>query len=264
MIQTTLGSSVISKCLWNCIPLQALEMIPMAPEKTSATNHIVYDGIIIGAGISGINTAYRLQTEIPSFNYTILEARDRIGGTWDLFRYPGIRSDSDLHTFGFSWRLWTKPRSIVGGEEIRTYIEESARAYGIDRRIRFGHRVLASDWSSARQCWTLTVEERESGVRKMETRFILFSTGYYDYQSPLNPHIPGIDAFERVRIHPQFWPKDLSLAGKDVIIVGSGATAITIFPNIGDKVKSLMMLQRSPSKFFVDYCRDIPTFKRLT
>lgn len=219
----------------------------MASEK-APVEQTVYDAIIIGAGISGINTAYRLQSELPSFNYTILEARGQIGGTWDLFRYPGVRSDSDLHTFGFPWRLWTKPRSIVSGEEIRTYIEESAQAYEIDRHIRFQHRVLASDWSSVRQCWNLSVEVNRCDVREIKTRFVLFSTGYYDYHSPLHAQIPEIDAFEGIRVHPQFWPTELNLVDKDVVIIGSGATAITIFPNMTDKVKSLTMLQRSPSK----------------
>jgi len=204
------------------------------------------DVMIVGAGISGINAGYRLQTELPGYSYAILESRNAIGGTWDLFRYPGIRSDSDLHTFGFLWRPWSKANSIADGESVRNYIRESAEKYGIDRKIQFHHRLVAADWSSKQQNWTLAVEA--GGEKKLYTaRFIILSTGYYDYDEPLNATIPGINKFQGQVIHPQFWPEDLDYAGKNVVIIGSGATAITLLPNLAEKATKVTMLQRSPS-----------------
>jgi len=204
------------------------------------------DVMIIGAGISGINAAYRVQTELPGCSYAILESRNAIGGTWDLFRYPGIRSDSDLHTFGFPWRPWSKANSIADGESIRTYIRESAEEYGIDRKIRFHHKLIAADWSSEQQNWSLAVEA--DGEKRVYTaRFIILSTGYYDYSEPLQTTIPGLEKFQGQVIYPQFWPEDLDYAGKNVVIIGSGATAITLLPNIAEKAAKVTMLQRSPS-----------------
>ncbi|KAI9052029.1 hypothetical protein LZ554_004283 [Drepanopeziza brunnea f. sp. 'monogermtubi'] len=204
------------------------------------------DVIIIGAGISGINAGYRIQNELPGYKYTILEARDAIGGTWDLFRYPGIRSDSDLHTFGFVWRPWSKPNSIADGPSICKYIRESAEINGIDKKIRFHHKLLSSDWSSSTQRWTLNVDA-DGQKTQFSARFIIFSTGYYDYNTPLKASIPGIDDFEGKIIHPQFWPEDYDYTGKKIIIIGSGATAITLLPNLADKAAKVTMLQRSPS-----------------
>jgi cation diffusion facilitator CzcD-associated flavoprotein CzcO len=204
------------------------------------------DVMIVGAGISGINAGYRVQTELPGYSYAILESRNAIGGTWDLFRYPGIRSDSDLHTFGFLWRPWSKANSIADGESIRNYIRESAEKYGIDRKIQFHHKLVAADWSSEQQNWTLAVEA--GSEKKLYTaRFIILSTGYYDYDEPLNATIPGINKFQGQVIHPQFWPEDLDYAGKNVVIIGSGATAITLLPNLAEKARKVTMLQRSPS-----------------
>ncbi|KAL2076252.1 hypothetical protein VTL71DRAFT_1195 [Oculimacula yallundae] len=204
------------------------------------------DVIIVGAGISGINAGYRVQTELPGYKYTILEARNAIGGTWDLFRYPGIRSDSDLHTFGFPWRPWTKANSIADGESIRKYIRESAEVNGIDKKIRFHHKLLASDWSSSTQRWTLSVDADGEKI-KLSARFVIFSTGYYDYDQPLKASIPGIDNFQGKTIHPQFWPEDFDHTGKKIVIIGSGATAITLLPNLADKAAQVTILQRSPS-----------------
>jgi cation diffusion facilitator CzcD-associated flavoprotein CzcO len=207
------------------------------------------DVIIIGAGISGINAGYRVQTELPGYSYTILESRNAIGGTWDLFRYPGIRSDSDLYTFGFPWRPWPKPKAIADGESIRDYIRESAEKYGIDRKIQFRHKLLVADWSTEQQNWILSVDA--DGEKKLYTaRFIILSTGYYDYDEPLKANIPGIDNFQGTVIHPQFWPEDFDYSGKKVVIIGSGATAITLFPNLAEKAAKVTMLQRSPTYIF--------------
>jgi cation diffusion facilitator CzcD-associated flavoprotein CzcO len=204
------------------------------------------DVMIVGAGISGINAGYRVQTELPGYRYAILESRDAMGGTWDLFRYPGIRSDSDLHTFGFPWRPWSKANAIADGESIRTYIRESAEKYGIDRKIKFHHKLVAADWSSEQQNWALAVDA--DGERRLYTaRFLLLSTGYYDYKEPLKTTIPGINKFQGQVIHPQFWPEDLDYTGKKIIIIGSGATAITLLPNLAEKAAKVTMLQRSPS-----------------
>ncbi|KAG4435531.1 hypothetical protein IFR05_008998 [Cadophora sp. M221] len=204
------------------------------------------DVIIIGAGISGINAGYRVQNELPGYQYTILEARDAIGGTWDLFRYPGIRSDSDLHTFGFPWRPWAKSNSIADGPSIRKYIRESAEINGIDKKIRFHNKLLAADWSSNTQRWTLSVDA-DGEETQMSARFIIFSTGYYDYNTPLKASIPGIENFQGKTIHPQFWPEDYDYTGKKMIIIGSGATAITLLPNLVEKADHVTILQRSPS-----------------
>ena len=204
------------------------------------------DVVIVGAGISGINAGYRVQTELPGYQYTILEARDAIGGTWDLFRYPGIRSDSDLHTFGFPWRPWSKANSIADGPSIRKYIRESAEINGIDKQIRFHNKLLSADWSSNTQRWTLTVDAAGEKTQ-LSARFIIYSTGYYDYNTPLKANIPGIDNFQGKTIHPQFWPEDYDYSGKKIVIIGSGATAITLLPNLAEKAGKVTILQRSPS-----------------
>lgn len=213
-----------------------------------------FDTIIIGAGISGINAAYRTQNNFPSSSYTILEGRYGIGGTWDFFRYPGIRSDSDLHTFGFPWRPWSEQKVIADGDSIRTYINETAVAEGIDKKVRFGEKVVESAWSSEKQCWTLQVERRaEEGAEKVEkktytARFVILATGYYDYEEPLSADIAGIDNYKGTIVHPQFWPSDLDYKGKDIVIIGSGATAVTLLPSLAEKgAGHVTMLQRSPS-----------------
>lgn len=204
------------------------------------------DIVIVGAGISGINAAYRIQTELPNYKYTILESRGAIGGTWDLFRYPGIRSDSDLHTFGFSWRPWFERKAIAEGDSIRKYIRESAEEHGIDKKILFHHRLLQANWSSDDQRWSLDVLNAEGENMTFTARFVIFSTGYYDYNQPLQTQIPGLDNFKGQIIHPQFWPEDLDYMDKKVVIIGSGATAVTILPNIAKKATKVTMLQRSP------------------
>jgi cation diffusion facilitator CzcD-associated flavoprotein CzcO len=205
-----------------------------------------YDVIIIGAGISGINTAYRLQSQIPDYSYTILEGRHSLGGTWDLFQYPGIRSDSDLHTFGFPWRPWPKENAIADGPSIKKYMTESAEQHGIDRHIQYHKKLIAADWSSKTQSWALKVDA-EGEKQIFHARFLVLGTGYYDYNNPLPAVIPGIENFKGKVIHPQFWPKDLDYSGKKIIIIGSGATAVTLLPNLVEKAAHVTMLQRSPS-----------------
>jgi cation diffusion facilitator CzcD-associated flavoprotein CzcO len=165
-----------------------------------------FDMIVVGAGISGINAGYRVQSEMPNTRYAILEARDSIGGTWDLFKYPGIRSDSDLHTFGFAWRPWQSDKAIASGPSIAKYMKESASACGIDRHIKFHHKLIAANWSSEQQIWTLTVDA--DGARKFfSTRFLFLGTGYYNYDEALKTHIPGIESFKGPVVHPQFGKK---------------------------------------------------------
>ncbi|KAJ5148306.1 hypothetical protein N7526_001669 [Penicillium atrosanguineum] len=208
---------------------------------------LIYDTVIVGAGISGINTAHHIQRSFPESKYLILEGRSNIGGTWDLFRYPGIRSDTDLHTFGFGWNPWDENRAIADGHSIARYLCKSAKKEGIDRHILFEHQVNAADWSSSTQFWTLKVETR-SGVLDIQTRFLVLGTGYYDYKNPLEPEIPGMsNNFENTVVHPQFWPNDLNYEDKRVVIIGSGATAITLLPNIAKKAAHVTMLQRSPT-----------------
>lgn len=205
----------------------------------------VYDVVIVGAGISGINSAYRLQTELPSLSYTILEARLSMGGTWDLFRYPGIRSDSDLYTFGFPWRPWVEKRAIAEGSAIRAYIEDSARESGIDRKIQYRHRLLSGNWSTKEQQWKLEIDANGK-ASTFRTRFIIMSTGYYDYNKPMSVDIPGLSNFRGELIHPQFWPAEYDYTDKKMIIIGSGATAVTILPIVAHKTSHVTLLQRSP------------------
>ena len=206
-----------------------------------------FDVVIIGAGISGINFAYRLQERHPNLSYCIVEARHEMGGTWSLFKYPGIRSDSDLFTFGFQWRPWQATSPIAEGASILRYLNESAEEYGIDKHIKYKHAVKNLDWSSKNQQWTLDLLVDGNLPSSLKARFVLVGTGYYDYQTPLQAEIPGIDKFKGQVIHPQFWPKDLDYTGKNMVIVGSGATAITILPNVADKAAHATILQRSPS-----------------
>lgn len=206
----------------------------------------LYDIIIVGAGISGINAAYRIQTSLPSAHYTILEARGGIGGTWDLFRYPGFRSDSDLYTFGFAWRPWTEQKTIADGASIRDYIRESAALYGIDQKVRFHRKLVSANWSSDQQAWSLLVDE-EGRETHFHARFLIISTGYYDYDEALSSPIPGLENFTGTVIHPQFWPEDLDYRDKKIVVVGSGSTAVTLIPALAETASHVTMLQRSPS-----------------
>lgn len=217
-----------------------------------ADGALFFDAIIIGAGISGINAAYRLQTDGPAdLSYVILEGRDSIGGTWDLFRYPGIRSDSDIFTFGFPWSPWKRNESLPAGDKIKDYILSSAQSQGIDHHICYRHSVQAANWSTKRRNWELQVSV--AGEQKPVTfrsRFVLLGTGYYDYETPLQTEIPGIENFGRKVIHPQFWPEDYDYTNQDVVVIGSGATAVTIVPSMAEKARNVTMLQRSPGYVF--------------
>lgn len=214
---------------------------------TSEKGKTDYDVIIVGAGISGINFAYRLQERNPELSYTVLDGRHEMGGTWSLFKYPGIRSDSDLYTFGFPWRPWEEQTSIAKGELILKYIKESANMYGIDKNIQFGHHVDAARYSSSDKTWTLDVTANGSQSKTLRSRFFMICTGYYDYDKPLEAVIPGIESFNGTVAHPQFWPQDLDYTNKNIVIVGSGATAITLMPALAEKASHITMLQRSPS-----------------
>ncbi|KAJ8608339.1 hypothetical protein MRB53_039679 [Persea americana] len=206
-----------------------------------------YDVIIIGAGISGINFAYRLQERSPQLNYAIIERRHEIGGTWSLFKYPGIRSDSDLYTFGFPWRPWNHNDAIAEGDLIRNYVKESAEEYGIDKKIKFNTKVSGASYNSTSKTWTFDTQNTSGEKKTYKARWMLICTGYYDYENPLQTDIPGIKDFKGQVIHPQFWPEDLDYTNKNVTVIGSGATAITVVPIMADKAKHITMLQRSPS-----------------
>jgi monooxygenase len=204
------------------------------------------DVLIIGAGLSGIDAAYRLQTECPNKTYAILEARDAIGGTWDLFRYPGIRSDSDMYTLGFPFRPWRADISIASGESIRHYIRETAAEFGIDKKIRYGHRITRSQWSSEDARWTIEGETAGKPF-KMTCSFLSVCCGYYDYAQGFTPDFAGLSDYKGQLIHPQQWPEDLDFSGKKVVVIGSGATAVTLIPSMAQKAAHVTMLQRSPT-----------------
>jgi len=201
-----------------------------------------YDVIIVGAGLSGIGMAHHLQRLCPWARYTVLEARDAIGGTWDLFRYPGIRSDSDMHTLGYSFRPWRDGLAIAEGASIKAYIEDTAREAGIDRHIRFNTRMTCADWSAADAVWR--VETPEGAI---SCRFLIMCSGYYSYAEGHRPCWPGEESFGGAIVHPQFWPEDLDWRGKRVAVIGSGATAVTLVPALAAEAAHVTMVQRSPS-----------------
>jgi cation diffusion facilitator CzcD-associated flavoprotein CzcO len=212
------------------------------------TANELLDVLVIGAGLSGIGAGYHLQTKSPSRTYAILESRDAIGGTWDLFRYPGIRSDSDMHTLGFSFKPWKGAKAIADGPSILEYIRDTAREYGIDRKIRFGHRVISASWSSETSTWTVDVKKTATGeVVQLTCRFLLMCSGYYDYQAGYTPEFPGTERFGGRIVHPQKWTDDVEYAGKRVVVIGSGATAVTLVPELAKKAAHVTMLQRSPT-----------------
>lgn len=213
------------------------------------------DVLIVGAGLSGIDAAWHVQRRLPAKTYLIVEARGRIGGTWDLFRYPGVRSDSDMYTLGFPFRPWRGDRSIVDGPSIRAYLEETAREARIDGRIRPGHRVVSADWSSARGRWTVEVETPE-GRRQFCAGFLYLASGYYDYERGHRPEWPGEADYRGAIVHPQFWPEDLDYGGKRVVVIGSGATAVTLVPAMAERAAHVTMVQRSPTYIVARPARD--------
>ncbi|MBN9734038.1 monooxygenase, flavin-binding family [Pseudonocardia sp. Ae168_Ps1] len=214
------------------------------PGATAGPEH--HDVIIVGAGLSGIGAACRLQQELPGKDYAILEGRENVGGTWDLFRYPGIRSDSDMFTLAYPFRPWRERKSIADGADIRRYIVDTAREYGALDRIRFGNRVVGASWDSAAALWTVRTETAD-GPRTYTCAFLFMCSGYYDYDAGYQPEFPGREDFAGTWVHPQFWPEDLDHAGKKIVVIGSGATAVTLIPSLADQAEHVTMLQRSPS-----------------
>jgi monooxygenase len=206
------------------------------------------DVLIVGAGISGIGAAYRLQETCPGKTFAILEGRGAVGGTWDVFRFPGVRSDSDMFTLCYPFRPWTGSQMIVDGASIREYVEETAREYGIARRIRFNRRVIGAAWSSSDARWTVEIERGESGeTEQMTCGFLFTCTGYFRYAAGYTPDFPGLERFGGEVVHPQFWGDEVAHDGKQVVVIGSGATAVTLVPALAERAANVTMLQRSPS-----------------
>ena len=206
------------------------------------------DVLVIGAGISGISAAHHLQTQCPDKSFLILEGRDSIGGTWDLFKYPGIRSDSDMYTLGFSFRPWRDPKAIADGPSIMSYLDGAVEDDGLHDKIRFSRKVVNAQWSSQAAQWTLTVLNTQSQSEEVFTcNFVHMCTGYYNYEQGHRPAFPGEKNFKGPVIHPQFWPEDLDYENKNVVVIGSGATAVTLVPAMAEKAAKVTMLQRSPT-----------------
>ena len=206
------------------------------------------DVVVVGAGLSGIGAGYHLQTMSPDRSYVILEGRDGLGGTWDLFKYPGIRSDSDMHTLGFSFKPWTEARSIADGPSILQYLKQTVAQFGIDKNIRYGQLVTKAEWSTDDAQWTVTSTNKATGASNTITcSFLFMCSGYYSYKKGHTPEFAGRDRFKGTVVHPQDWPTDLDYAGKRVVVIGSGATAVTIVPSMADKAAHVTMLQRSPT-----------------
>ena len=218
-------------------------------ERPNGQGHIEHlDVIIVGAGLSGIGAACHLRDRCPGKTFTILEGRETLGGTWDLFRYPGVRSDSDMHTLGYRFRPWKEAKAIAGGASILNYIRETAAQYGIDRSIRFRHRAVRADWSSADARWTIEVARGpDAEMVRFTCNFLFTCSGYYDYAGGYTPDFPGVETYAGRVVHPQEWPQDLDYAGKRVVVIGSGATAVTLVPALAAKAAHVTMLQRSPT-----------------
>lgn len=222
------------------------------PTTTAATTDVPLDVLIVGAGLSGIGAARHLQRRCPGRRWAIVEARPTLGGTWDLFRYPGIRSDSDMYTLGYDFKPWRAAKAIADGPSILQYIRETADEAGITPQIRFGHKVLRADWHSADACWTVTLQHTDAttGVAQQTTqraRFLYLCSGYYSYAAGHRPRFDGEADFRGRIVEPQFWPADLQHAGQRVVVVGSGATAVTLVPEMAKTAAQVTMLQRSPT-----------------
>jgi monooxygenase len=215
------------------------------------------DVLVVGAGLSGIGAACHLRRECPDKKVIILEARERMGGTWDLFRYPGVRSDSDMYTLGYEFRPWQSTRAIVDGPSILAYVTETAREYGVDREIRFGHRVVRADWSSETARWTVTVDRGGAGTATLTCSFLFACSGYYRYDEGYRPTFTGEWDFTGTIVHPQQWPDDLDVTGRRVVVIGSGATAVTLVPALAAQGAHVTMLQRSPT-----YIATVPSIDR--
>jgi monooxygenase len=226
---------------------EEIETAPAQPPALDAApEHL--DVLIVGAGLSGVCAGYHLQHECAQRSYAILEARDTLGGTWDLFRYPGIRSDSDMYTLGYPFRPWRSNRSIADGPSILEYVRQTAAEHRIDERIRFGHRVTAAEWSSAEQRWRVEAERTDTGQAvRFTCGFLFLCTGYYRYDAGYTPEFAGAERFAGQIVHPQFWTDDVEYANRRVIVIGSGATAVTLVPALAREAAHVTMLQRSPS-----------------
>ncbi|MGD9530994.1 MAG: flavin-containing monooxygenase, partial [Pseudonocardia sp.] len=209
------------------------------PVDGDADRHV--EVLIVGAGVSGIGAACRLTRERPGTAYTILEQRAALGGTWDLFRYPGVRSDTDMYTYSYPFKPWTGASSMACGADIRGYLQEAAAEHDVERHIVFGTTVLDASWSSGDARWTVRTSDGT-----WTCAFLLLCTGYYDYARGYQPDLPGLDEFTGTVVHPQFWPADLELSGRRVVVIGSGATDVTIIPAIAREAGHVTMLQRSP------------------
>ena len=214
-----------------------------------------FDVLIVGAGLSGVGAAHHIQSAFPRRTYAIIEARDAIGGTWDLFRYPGVRSDSDMQTLGYRFRPWTQAKAIADGPAILSYVRETAAEAGIDRHVRYGYRVVRAAWSSETARWTVDAEPTHAGDPVQFTASFLYNcSGYYDYDAGHTPEFPGIERFGGTVVHPQHWPQDLDYTDKNVVVIGSGATAVTLVPALAERAAHVTMLQRSPT-----YIISLPT-----
>jgi cation diffusion facilitator CzcD-associated flavoprotein CzcO len=206
------------------------------------------DTLIVGAGLSGIGSAVHLRQGLPQQSVLILESRERLGGTWDLFRYPGIRSDSDMHTLGYSFKPWTGAKAIADGPSILRYVQETAQEFGVLPLIRFGHQVLSANWDSAAARWQLAVKRlADDTVLQVQCRFLLMCSGYYNYAHGYTPALPGMDSFKGPVVHPQHWPQGLDYRGRQVVVIGSGATAMTLVPEMAKLAANVTLLQRSPT-----------------
>jgi len=206
-----------------------------------------FDVLIVGAGLSGIGAGWHLQDACPDRSYVILEGREAIGGTWDLFRYPGIRSDSDMYTLGYAFKPWTEAKSIADGPSILNYVRETARDFGIDRHIRYGCQVTSAAWSSVDARWTVEARKADGATARITAGFVFLCGGYYSYEGGYAPEFPGAARFKGQVVHPQAWPESLDYAGKQVVVIGSGATAVTLVPEMAKTAGHVTMLQRSPT-----------------
>ncbi len=221
-----------------------------------------FDVLIVGAGISGIGSAWHLSQQCPDKSFAILEGRDAIGGTWDLFRYPGIRSDSDMYTLGYNFKPWLQNEVIANGGQICNYIEEAAVEGGFQNKIHFGRKVVSASWSSETATWTLDVLNKSGETQQMSCNWLMMCSGYYNYEQGYTPEFKGRDDFKGQIIHPQFWPEQLDYSGKRVVVIGSGATAITLIPSMTDTAQHVVMLQRTPS-YLVSVPQFIPVLRIL-
>jgi cation diffusion facilitator CzcD-associated flavoprotein CzcO len=225
-----------------------MSVSPQTAMSNGASDHPIIDVLIVGAGLSGIGAAKHLQMHSPQSSWCILESRDAIGGTWDLFRYPGIRSDSDMYTLGYSFKPWIDHKAIADGSTIRQYIQKTADENGITPHIRHGHTVAHASWSSSEACWTLTANQKNNDQPVvLKARFLYLCCGYYSYKNGYQPNFPGQASFKGDWVHPQFWPDKLNYEQKKVVVIGSGATAVTLVPEMAKKAAHVTMLQRSPT-----------------